>query len=58
METTVRVKIGDTLLSSVVFGMKDYKTDQEIRCSIVGNSICLFDSETTERVSIGSVVLL
>ena len=53
METTVKIKINDTILSSVVFGSIDYAVDQEITFNIVGNGIVLFADK--ERVALGSV---
>ena len=55
METTVKVKIGDTLISSVVFGAIDFYTDQPIKCDISGDSICLFDATSTKLIAQGSV---
>ncbi len=53
METTVKIKINDSILSSVVFGSIDYAVDQEIKFNIVGNGIVLFVDK--ERVALGSV---
>ena len=58
METTVKVKLADELVSSVVFGAIDYAVDQPICCDIIGNQICVFDKETTNRVSIGKLEVL
>ena len=56
METTIKIKIGDTILSSVVFGAIDYAVDQEIKFSVVGNGIVLFDGH--DRIALGSLKLL
>ena len=58
METTVKVKLADELVSSVVFGAIDYRVDQPIECDIIGDQICIFDKETTKRVSIGKLEVL
>ena len=58
METTVKVRLADELISSVVFGAIDYKVDQPIECDIIGDQICIFDKETTKRVSIGKLEVL
>ena len=58
METTVKVKLADELISSVVFGAIDYKVDQPIDCDIIGDQICIFDKESTKRVSIGKLEVL
>ncbi len=57
METTVKIKIADTILSSVMFGSLDYETDSEICFSIQGNMILLFDSDG-KRVAHGTVAKL
>ena len=51
METTVKVKLADELVSSVVFGAID-------ECDIIRDQICIFDKETTKRVSIGKLEVL
>lgn len=53
METTVKIKINETILSSVVFGSIDYAVDQEIKFNIVGNGIVLFADK--DRIALGSV---
>lgn len=57
METTVKVNLDGQLLSSVVFGAKDFPTDQSVNCTIEGDSICLFDELSTECVAIGRMEL-
>ncbi len=57
METTVKIRIADTILSSVMFGSLDYETDSEICFSIRGDMILLFDANGN-RVAHGSVVKL
>ncbi len=54
METTVKIKVGDTLLSSVMFGSLDYKVDSDIYFTITGSKILLFDV-IGNRVASGSV---
>ena len=58
METTVKVELADELVSSVVFGAIDYRVDQPIECDIIRDQICIFDKETTKRVSIGKLEVL
>ena len=58
METTFKVKLADELVSSVVFGAIDYRVDQPIECDIIRDQICVFDKETTKRVSIGKLEVL
>lgn len=54
METTVKIKIADTLLSSVMFGSLDYKIDSDICFDIVGSNILLFDREG-KKVAAGTL---
>lgn len=55
METTVKVKIADKILSSVMFGSVDYAIDSTISFDIHGNKILLFSSETGKNISMGSM---
>ena len=55
METTVKIRIGETILSSVVFGSIDYAVDEEINFDIAGKGIVLFDKETGNKLSLGSI---
>ena len=55
METTVKIKVGETILSSVVFGAIDYETDAPIRFSIAGSGILIFDRASGQRLASGSV---
>ena len=57
METTVKIKIADQILSSVVFGAIDYETDASIRFSITGNGILMFDRDSGEMIASGRVVI-
>ena len=58
METTVKIKIGDATLSSVVFGAVDYETDAPIRFSIVGSGILIFDRQTGKLITNGSLAMM
>ena len=55
METTVKIKINDVIITSVVFGSVDYQVDSKIRFDISGNSIILFDKETTNNIAMGKL---
>lgn len=55
METTVSIELHGQLLSSVVFGAKDYPIDHPITCSITSDLICLFDKKSKQRISMGSI---
>ncbi len=55
METTVKIKIGDTILSSVVFGAIDYETDARISFSVAGSGILLFDRKSEKNIAVGKL---
>ena len=55
METTVKLSVGETVLTSVTFGSVDYETNQEVNYEILGNGIIMFDTETKQNIAIGSV---
>lgn len=57
METTVKIQVGEIMLSSVVFGSLDYTVDQPVRIDVVGDKIILFDSRSEARVAIGALKL-
>ena len=57
METTVKIKIADEILSSVVFGAIDYETDAKIRFSITGYGILLFDRDTGRMITSGRILI-
>ena len=57
METTVKIKIADQILSSVVFGAIDYETDARIRFSITGSGILMFDRESGRMIASGRVAV-
>ena len=58
METTVKIKVGDTILSSVVFGAIDYETDEPIRFSVSGSGILLFDRSSGQNIAVGRLTIL
>ena len=55
METTVKIKIADQILSSVVFGAIDYETDQKIRFSISGAGILLISRHSGQLLASGRI---
>ena len=57
METTVKIELGDMLLSSVVFGQIDYKMNEKINFDIEGDGILLYSAETTNKLGVGKVVV-
>ncbi len=55
METTVKIKIADEILSSVVFGAIDYETDARIRFDIAGNGILMFEPDSGLMLASGRI---
>ncbi len=55
METTVKIKVGDTILSSVMFGSLNYDVDTDIRFSICSDKILLFENESGRMFASGSM---
>jgi multiple sugar transport system ATP-binding protein len=57
METTVKLRLGKYLLTSVVFGGVDYKIGAKARISFVGRELLLFDRKSQKLVASGRVKL-
>ena len=55
METTVKLAVGDEILTAVVFGGVDYPFNSSLNYDIIGNGIILFDKESGNRIGIGSL---
>lgn len=55
METTVKLTVGDEILTAVVFGGVDYPFNSSLNYDIVGKGIILFDKESGDRIGIGSL---
>ena len=55
METTVRVRIGNFLLTGVTFGGVTYEIGQKVRIRFKGDGVMLFDRGSGELIGTGSV---
>ena len=55
METTVKIRLGEQILSAVVFGSVDYAVDQPIALRFLDSQILLFDKATGDRVAVGKL---
>jgi len=55
METIVNVKVGDDILTSVVFGIIDYKVDTPVKINFTGDKLVLFDKNSKVRLTDGSL---
>ena len=57
METTVRIRIGDYLLTGVVFGGVLYRIGEKVRMDFDGSGVVLFSRRNGRLISLGSVEL-
>ncbi|MBR3099280.1 MAG: ABC transporter ATP-binding protein [Clostridia bacterium] len=57
METTLKISIGNFLLTAVVFGGMTYKIGEKVRLGIGGDNIMLFSRENGRRIANGSVTI-
>ena len=55
METTVKIRLGEQILSAVVFGSVDYAVDQPIALRFLDSQILLFDKATGGRIAVGKL---
>ncbi|MDR0837521.1 MAG: ABC transporter ATP-binding protein [Propionibacteriaceae bacterium] len=56
METTVKLRIGDLLLTGVIFGPAIYKIGQSVRFDIDGN-VMLFSRKNTRLIASGTIAV-
>ena len=54
-ETTVKLKIGDYILTSVIYGGVDYKIGDKISVEFTSANILLFDRVSGNLLAIGSI---
>ncbi len=57
METTVKIRVGEYLLTGVVFGSDIFKIGSRIRISFGGNTVMLFDRKSGRRIVNGSLAV-
>ena len=55
METTLKISIGNFLLTAVVFGGVTYKIGEKVRLSFGGGEIMLFSRENGRRITNGTL---
>ena len=58
METTVKVSVGDEIVTAVVFGSIDYPVNAAVSFELTGHHVLLFDTRTTESLAIGTIAPL
>ncbi len=56
METTVKLQVGEELLTSVVFGDIDYEMNQALKFNFKGDKTIVFDKASGARVAQGKLV--
>ena len=57
METTIKIKIDNFILTGVIFGGVAFKIGQKISVSFGGNEIIMFDKKTGKIISQGELIL-
>ena len=57
METTVKVQVGEFLLTGVVFGGVLYELGQKVRCDFRGDDIVLFSRKNGRFIAQGSLTI-
>ena len=55
METTVKLRLGDEIITSVVFGGIDFPVDTKVNLAFTGSDILLFDGETGKQIAVGGL---
>ncbi|MBE5847419.1 MAG: ABC transporter ATP-binding protein [Lachnospiraceae bacterium] len=55
MESTLKLKVGEYLLTSVVFGNRVYTIDQDAKINVNGNDILLFDRRSGRLITAGRI---
>ena len=58
METTVKIKCGDDMVTAVVFGSVDYSHSLDMNFSVSGNGILLFSKESGKMLSTGTIEMM
>ena len=58
MESTIKICVGEYLLTSVVFGDSMFALGQKTKFDISGNEIFLFDRKTGKYISSGSIEIM
>lgn len=57
METTVKLRVGEYIVTSVVFGGVDYRVNAKANVNIVGKEIVLFDRKSQKLIAMGELKL-
>ena len=57
MESTLKLRLGDYLLTSVIFGNTAYRIGEDMKINFTGEDILLFDRKSGMRVATGQIRL-
>ncbi|MDD3921789.1 MAG: ABC transporter ATP-binding protein, partial [Eubacteriales bacterium] len=57
MESTIKLRVGDYLLTGVVFGSSTYQIGSSARLAFSGNTIMLFDRISGRCITTGTLTL-
>jgi len=57
MESTIKIRLDDFLLTGVVFGSTLFTIGSKVKLNIKGNDILLFDRASGKRIASGSLIL-
>ena len=57
LETVIKLKINNTILTSVAFGGVDYKVNAPIRTHFNSNKYILFNNDSRENFSMGTIIV-
>ena len=57
METTVRIRVGNFLLTGVVFGGVTYRLGQKVRLKFTGDGACLFSRVNGRLIATGEIAV-
>ena len=55
METTVKLRLGDEIITSVIFGSVDFPVDTEVALAFHGTDMLLYDTQTGALLADGSL---
>ena len=58
METIVKIRLGELILTSVVFGAIDFKPDTDLNIDFTGDNCILFDRESGVNLGLGRITVL
>ena len=57
MESTIKIRLDDFLLTSVVFGSTLFTIGSKVKLNITGDDILLFDRASGKRIASGRLIL-